>query len=62
MMTSQQAQSLKYGDKVSYHGTLAIVQRVRRNGVTVSYDGKGAKLGQYVTERVSAAHIQAWTC
>jgi len=60
MMTSQQAQALKYGDKVLYHGAMAIVQRVRRNGVTVSYDGKGPKLGQYLTARVSAAYIEAW--
>jgi hypothetical protein len=58
MMTSQQAQALKYGDKVSYHGTLAIVQRVARNGVTISYDGKGIKRGLYVTERVSAAYLE----
>ena len=58
MMTSQQAKTLKYGDKVSYHGTLAIVQRVSRNGVTISYDGKGMKAGQYLTERVSAAYLE----
>lgn len=58
MMTSQQAKTLKFGDKVSYHGTLAIVQRVARNGVTISYDGKGLKVGQYITERVSAAYLE----
>lgn len=57
-MTSQQVSNLKYGSKVFYHGTLAIVQRVTRNGVTISYDGKGMKAGQYVTERVSAAYLE----
>jgi len=57
-MTSQAAKALKFGDKVSYHGVAAIVQRVTRNGVTISYDGRGPKVGQYVTERVSAAYLE----
>ncbi len=57
-MTTNQAKTLKYGDKVSYHGTLAIVQRVTRNGVTISYDGKGPKAGEYLTERVSSAYLE----
>mgnify|MGYP003508419898 CR=1 FL=1 len=57
-MNAQQAKSLKFGDKVSYHGTPAIVQRTSRNGVTISYDGKGMKLGQYLTERVSAVYLE----
>jgi hypothetical protein len=58
MMTTQEARTMKYGDKVTYHGSMAIVQRVARNGVTISYDGKGMKAGQYVTERVSAAYLE----
>ena len=57
-MTSQQAQALKYGDKVTYHAARAIVQRVARNSITVSYEGKGLKAGQYITERVSASYLE----
>lgn len=57
-MTGQQAQQLRFGDKVTYHSVPATVQRVARNGVTISYDGMGIKAGQYVTERVSAAYLE----
>jgi len=58
-MTSQEAKSLKYGDVVRYGAAQrAIVQRVARNGVWVSYDGLGPKRGQYITERVSARHLE----
>lgn len=56
-MTASEAKALKYGDKVNYHNTPAIVQRATGRGVIVSYDGKGPKAGQYVTERVSAAYL-----
>lgn len=57
-MTSQQAQTLKFGSKVSFFQRPALVQRVQKNGVVVSYDGSGLKQGQYVTERVSARHLE----
>lgn len=57
-MTTEQAKQLKYGSRVYYCGTPAIVKRVQRNGVVVSYDGMGLKAGQYVTERVSAACLE----
>lgn len=56
-MNTKQAQALKYGDKVLYHGVPAIVQRATRNGIVISYDGLGPKRGQYVTEKVSAAYL-----
>ncbi|WP_454691162.1 hypothetical protein [Achromobacter aloeverae] len=49
---------LKYGSKVWYAGTAAIVQRVLKNGVMVSFDGTGPLRGQYVTRRVSARHLE----
>ena len=59
MMTTAEAKSLKFGDVVRYGAAQrAIVQRVTRNGVWVSYDGFGLKLGQYVTERVSARSLE----
>jgi hypothetical protein len=59
MMTTTEAKTLKYGDVVRYGAAQrAIVQRVTRNGVWVSYDGFGPKRGQYITERVSAAHLE----
>jgi hypothetical protein len=59
MMTTAEAKTLKYGDVVRYGAAQrAIVQRVTRNGVWVSYDGLGPKRGQYVTERVSAAYLE----
>lgn len=58
-MTSQEAKTLKYGDVVRYGAApRAIVQRVLSNGVIVSYDGLGPKRGQYITERVSARHLE----
>jgi hypothetical protein len=57
-MNTKQAQVLKYGDKVDYLGSLAIVQRVTRSGIVISYDGQGLKQGQYITERVSASYIE----
>jgi len=58
-MTSSQAKTLKYGDVVRYGAAeRAIVQRVLSNGVIVSYDGFGPKRGQYITERVSARHLE----
>lgn len=58
-MTNTEAKALKYGDKVRYHDTPAIVQRVLPNGVVISYDGKGPKAGQYITERVAARYLEA---
>lgn len=59
MVTAAEAKTLKYGDIVRYGAAQrAIVQRVTRNGVWVSYDGLGPKRGQYVTERVSAAYLE----
>lgn len=59
MMTPAEAKTLKYGDVVRYGAAQrAIVQRVTRNGVWVSYDGFGPKSGQYITERVSAQSLE----
>ena len=59
MMTTTEAKTLKYGDVVRYGAAQrAIVQRVTKNGVWVSYDGFGPKRGQYITERVSASHLE----
>ncbi len=59
MMTTAEAKTLKPGDVVRYGSAQrAIVQRVARNGVWVSYDGLGPRRGQYITERVSAAHLE----
>lgn len=59
MMTTNEAKTLKYGDVVRYGAAQrAIVQRVTKNGVWVSYDGFGPKRGQYITERVSARHLE----
>jgi hypothetical protein len=60
-MTSNEAKTLKYGDKVDYLGAPAIVQYKATNGVVISYDGKGPKSGQYLTARVSAAYLQRAT-
>lgn len=58
-MKPAEAKALKYGDVVRYGAAQrAIVQRVTKNGVWVSYDGFGPKRGQYVTERVSAAYLE----
>lgn len=51
------ASTLKYGVKVMYHSTTAIVQRVASNGVYISYEGKGIKAGEYITEKVSAKYL-----
>ena len=59
-MTSTEAKTLKYGDVVRY-GTVAaqaIVQRVQRNGVVISFDGTGPRRGQYITDRVSARYLE----
>jgi hypothetical protein len=59
MMTTTEAKTLKYGDVVRYGAAQrAIVQRVAKNGVWVSYDGLGPKRGQYITERVSARYLE----
>ncbi len=59
MMTTTDAKTLKYGDVVRYGAAQrAIVQRVTRNGVWVSYDGFGPKRGQYITERVAARSLE----
>ena len=50
--------NLKYGSKVWYAGTAAIVQRVMKNGVVVSFDGAGPLRGQIVTRRVSARYLE----
>jgi hypothetical protein len=51
--------TLKYGDVVRYGAAQrAIVQRVTKNGVWVSYDGFGPKRGQYITERVAAQYLE----
>lgn len=58
MMTATEAKTLKYGDVVRYGAAQrAIVQRVTKNGLWVSYDGFGPKRGQYITERVSARYL-----
>lgn len=58
MMTATEAKTLKYGDVVRYGAAQrAIVQRVTKSGVWVSYDGFGPKRGQYITERVSARYL-----
>jgi hypothetical protein len=58
-MTNTEAKTLKYGEVVRYGAApRAIVQRVTKNGVWVSYDGLGPKRGQYITERVSAAYLE----
>ena len=58
-MTTTEAKALKYGDIVIYGAAQrAIVQRVTKNGVWVSYDGVGPKLSQYITERVSAQRLE----
>ena len=58
-MTNTESKTLKYGDVVRYGAEeRAIVQRVTKNGVWVSYDGFGPKRGQYVTERASARHLE----
>jgi hypothetical protein len=58
-MTAIESKTLKYGDVVRYGAVQrAIVQRVTKNGVWVSYDGFGPKRGQYVTERVSARMLE----
>ena len=56
-MKTSEAKTLKYGDKVMYHGVQAIVQRVAANGVHVAYDGRGLKAGEYVHARVSASYL-----
>lgn len=53
-MTTQQAQALKYGDKVYYHSTPAVVQAVRKNGVFVSHETRKG----YITERVAAVYLK----
>jgi len=58
-MTTQDAQALKFGSRVWYAGRAALVQRVSRNGVTVSFDGMGLKAGQLVTVRVAARDLSA---
>ena len=59
MMTTTEAKTLKYGDAVRYGAAQrAIEQRVTKTGVWVSYDGFGPKRGQYITERVSASHLE----
>lgn len=50
--------NLKQGSRVWYAGTAAIVQRVMKNGVVVSFDGAGPLRGQLVTRRVSARHLE----
>jgi len=58
-MTPTEAKTLKYGDVVRYGAAqCAIVQRVTKNGVWVSYNGFGPKRGQYITERVSAQSLE----
>jgi hypothetical protein len=58
-MTTTEAKTLKYGDVVRYGAVQrAIVQRVTRNGVWVSYDGLGPKRGEYITERASAVYLE----
>lgn len=52
------AKNLTHGSKVWYAGTAAIVQRVLKNGVVVSFDGSGPLHGQLVTRRVSARHLE----
>jgi hypothetical protein len=59
-MTSTEAKSLKYGDKVTFlDNRFAIVQRVCGNGVWISYDGMGARRGQYVKTRAPARYLTA---
>jgi hypothetical protein len=53
-MTTTQAKQMKYGVKVMYHATPAIVQRVSSNGVYVSYERRG----EYITEKVSARYLE----
>ncbi|WP_116791381.1 hypothetical protein [Achromobacter dolens] len=50
--------TLKFGSTVWYAGTAAIVQRVMKNGVVVSYEGAGPLRGQVLTRRVSARHLE----
>lgn len=60
MMTTAEAKTLKYGDVVRY-GTVAeraIVQRVCKNGVWISFDGTGPRRGQYITDRVAARYLE----
>ncbi len=57
-MTNKEAKTLRYGDVVRYWSARAIVQRVASNGVWISYDGFGAKSGQYITERVAASLLE----
>jgi hypothetical protein len=59
-MTTTEAKTLKYGDVVRYGAVeRAIVQRVTRNGVWISYDGLAYKRDQYITRRVSAQHLES---
>jgi hypothetical protein len=58
-MTNTEAKTLKYGDVVRYGAAeRAIVQRVTKTGVWVSYDGFGPKRGQYITERAAAHRLE----